>query len=305
MKPTVISSRCLKHIDLAAFNFDLSLVDLGEVFTAPSVCDQWTAFLARFLPIVDFHAPLKRVTIRNPTTHPVSPATRDLMSRRRAALAHSGHDSAEYRDINRAVRSAVRRDRRQDIERDIGDRGPSRVWQCIRAVVAGKRDGKSVRPDVSADEMNEFFVSVGPGVAAEIGARGTVPVTETRLPRVGACSFELSPVTREMLGHTVFSMRSSAACGADGVCIRMLRAGFPAIGDLILYIDNTCLTLLVAGSWLPLLVAGGLFRTPLDISGSYRSIFKFKRHSIHLKMIYISKKKKSKIRRRGIRGQKP
>ena len=37
------------------------------------------------------------------------------------------------------------------------------------------------------------------------------------------------------------------------------------------------LTLLVAGYWLPLLVArgggGGLFRTPLDISGSYRSIF--------------------------------
>ena len=34
------------------------------------------------------------------------------------------------------------------------------------------------------------------------------------------------------------------------------------------------LPLLVAGSWLPLLVAGGLFRTPLEISGSYRSIFK-------------------------------
>ena len=33
------------------------------------------------------------------------------------------------------------------------------------------------------------------------------------------------------------------------------------------------LTLLVAGSWLPLLVAGGLFRTPLEISGSNRSIF--------------------------------
>ena len=34
------------------------------------------------------------------------------------------------------------------------------------------------------------------------------------------------------------------------------------------------LTLLVAGSWLPLLVAGGLFRTPLDISKYNGPIFK-------------------------------
>ena len=51
---------------------------------------------------------------------------------------------------------------------------------------------------------------------------------------------------------------------------------------------NLSLTLLVAGSWLPLLVArGGLFRTPLDISGSYRSISKIQtafvspQHDLH------------------------
>ena len=241
VKPIVISSRDLKHIDLAAFNFDLGCVNWGEVFTAPTVSDQWNIFLTRFLPIVDIHAPLRKVTIRNPTAPPVSDATRDMMSRRRAALAHSGRDSAEYRELNRAVRSAVRHDRRHDIQREISERGPSSVWRCIRTVVAGKGDAGSVRPDASADQLNEFFVSVGPRVAAEIGERGPPPITETRLPRVGACSFSLSPVTREMLGHTVLGMRSSAACGADGVCIRMLRAGFPAIGDVILHIVNSCL----------------------------------------------------------------
>ena len=127
-------------------------------------------------------------------------------------------------------------------QREIGERGPARVWRCIRSVVAGKRDGGSVRPDATADQLNEFFVSVGPRVAAEIGARGPGPVTDTRLPRVGACSFELSPVTLEMLGHTIFGMRSSAACGTDGVCIRMLKIGFPAIGVPILHMINSCLT---------------------------------------------------------------
>ena len=42
-------------------------------------------------------------------------------------------------------------------------------------------------------------------------------------------------------GHTVLRMRNSAACGADGVCIRMLKTGFPAIG-VIIHIINPCIT---------------------------------------------------------------
>ncbi|KAF0304948.1 hypothetical protein FJT64_002607 [Amphibalanus amphitrite] len=52
------------------------------------------------------------------------------------SLARSGRDSAEYRELNRAVRSAVRSDRRRDIQREIGERGPARVWRCIKSVVA-------------------------------------------------------------------------------------------------------------------------------------------------------------------------
>ena len=37
-------------------------------------------------------------------------------------------------------------------------------------------------------------------------------------------------------------MRNSAACGADGVCIRMLKTGFPAIGGVTLHIINSCIT---------------------------------------------------------------
>ena len=50
----------------------------------------------------------------------------------------------------------------------------------------------------------------------------------------------------------------------------------------------------MAGSWLPLLVAGGLFRPSLtsrDVTGRFS---KFKRHSIPLNVIYISKMKNSK-----------
>ena len=60
------------------------------------------------------------------------------------------------------------------------------------------------------------------------------------------------------------------------------------------------LTLLVAGSWLPLLVAGGLFRTPLISPVLTGRFLKFKRHSFRLNMIYISKKKFQKFVEGGI-----
>ena len=240
-KPTVIFSRSFKRLDHPALYHDLLDVDWDYVFSAETVRDKWDAFLSFFVPVFDAHAPIKRVLIRNPTAPPVSAATRDLMSQRRAALRHSGRNSSDYKDLNRSVRAAVRRDRRAELRREIGERGPNKVWQCIRSVVAGKKDGPGVQPDISANDLNSYFVSVGPRVAAEIRAQNVPTDLNVRLSRVGACSFQPREITLDELEQTVFSMRNSGACGSDGVCVRMLKAGFPAIGGVILHIINTCL----------------------------------------------------------------
>ena len=243
-KPTVIQSRSFKRVDAHSLNCDLLDIDWGDVFNAATVSDQWQAFLNRFLPVMDDHAPLKNVTIRNPTAPPVSAATRDIMSQRRSALQCFGRESPEYKELNRSVRSAVRRDRRCELQRDISEQGVSKVWKCIRSVIAGKRDGQNVQPDLSADDLNSFFVSVGPRIATEIQTETRNPATDmqVRLPRVGACSFRPRTISLNELGRTIFHMRNSAACGADGVCIRMVKTGFPTIGGVILHIVNTCIT---------------------------------------------------------------
>ena len=164
------------------------------------------------------------------------------MNQRRAALRQLGRNSVTYKDLNRSVRAAVRRDRRGELQREISERGPNKVWQSIKTVIAGKKDGQNVQPDISPDDLNSFFVSVGPRIATEIQSTNTAPELNARLPRVGACSFKPRAISFGELGHTVFSMRNSAACGSDGVCIRMLKTGFPAIGGVLLHIINTCIT---------------------------------------------------------------
>ena len=83
---------------------DLLDVDWSYVFSAQIVRDKWDVFLSFFVPVFNAHAPIKRVSFRNPTAPPVSDATRDFMSQRRAAL-HSGCNSSDYKNLNRYVHS--------------------------------------------------------------------------------------------------------------------------------------------------------------------------------------------------------
>ena len=180
--------------------------------------------------------------VHNPSAPPVTAATKDLMASRRGALRTLGRDSSEYRDLNRAVRSAIRRDTRLAIESRIREQGPHTVWRNIRSVVAGRtRDDTS--PQLSPSALNEYFVSVGPRVAAEVaGAAEHAATLPCRLPRVGACGFSVSPIDLDTLTIALYSMRNSPACGSDGLCARALKAGFPAVGYIILHIINACLT---------------------------------------------------------------
>ena len=95
-----------------------------------------------------------------------------------------------------------------------------------------------------------FFVNVGPKVTAELSARGTAPDLPVRLPRVGACGFTVKPVSLECFHRTIFSMRNSAACGDDGLCIRVFKMSFPCVGHILLHIVNQCLiTSDIPSSW--------------------------------------------------------
>ena len=195
-----------------------------------------------FLPIVDLHAPMRSVRIRNARAPAVSAETKLLMSRRRGALATGGHVSAEYRDMNRAVRSAIRRDTCDDVRRQIREEGRGSMWKVIRSTVdSGKSDRKL--PDVTPDRLSDYFVSVGPRVANEVRAAGGRRDVPCRLPRVSACAFQLAPLTLSELRAIVYGMSGSAACGEDGVSILLVRRSFEAIGTVFLHLVNSSVSL--------------------------------------------------------------
>ena len=246
----VVRSRCLRRINEAALNRDLVNANWDEVFRAPSVSVMWANFLCTYIPTVDMHAPVRTVRIRNARALAVSGETKQLISRRRGALAAGGHGSAEYRELNRAVRSAIRRDTCEDVRWRISEEGRGSMWKVIRSTVdSGKSDRKL--PTVTPDRLNEYFVGVGPRVASEVrGMEGIRDAVPCRLPRVGACAFQLAPLTLSELRALVYGMNGSGACGEDGVSILLVRRSFEAIGTVLLHLVNSSISLSeVPDSW--------------------------------------------------------
>ena len=153
-----------------------------------------------------------------------------------------GHGSTEYRTANRAARSAFRAEKRKCVGERIREQGRACIWKSARDLVGSKRPDAQTPPSVSPDTLNDYFVSVGPRVAAELESCGPAPSLPTRLPRVGACAFSLHPISLQALHKIIFSMRNSPARGDDGICIRVLKLAFSAIGPVLLHLINMCIT---------------------------------------------------------------
>ena len=271
--PTVVQARLLRSIDTVSYHRDLLSCDFGAVFGSASVDDMWNALAAIVRGVTDRHAPLRNLRLRNPEAPPISDRTRALIIQRAAALRVNGHGSQEYRDVNRAVRSAIRADTRRDIADRIQTQGANTVWRNMRHIISGKTSNRSVSPAISAESLNEYFVSVGPRVSAEVAELGDAPDVPTRLPRVGACSFTLQPISLTELYHIVFTMRNSAACGEDGLCIRVFKLAFHPISPALLHIVNMSLTTSdIPDAWKHALVHPIFKSGDFDSPSNYRPI---------------------------------
>ena len=89
-KPNFTYSRRLHRISALGFHLSLCHTDWSPVFSRAGVAEQWTAITDLFLPILDFHAPLQRIKLHNPSAPPVSDSTLQLMARRHGLLARDG-----------------------------------------------------------------------------------------------------------------------------------------------------------------------------------------------------------------------
>ena len=231
-----VTARCWSRLDRDEVNRLLGAVDWSPVFASDDPEVQWDYFLTVTRPILDSVAPIKRRKVYNPTAPFITNDTKNLMARRRVALRQ--HDRESYKDLNRQVQSAIRRDSREELDRRLREAGPSGMWRVVRPVIGSKRQARTA-PSADADALNRYFVSVGPDTARQVDSSG--PELPVRLPRVATGRFQVAPISPDDLCRVVSRMRNSAACGADGLCIRFIKICLPSVHHVITHIVNSSL----------------------------------------------------------------
>ena len=261
-KKQVVTCRSTSKVNWDLLKLELSLTDWDQVTEASTVEVKSKHFTESFMTVVNAHAPVRSITIKNHTAPPLTAPTLQLLARRREAERNGGETS--YKILNRQCRAAMRRDCREDIARRLSEEGRSATWKITRSLLAGKRSVERPVPLVSVDYLNNFFATVGSRTSAVVNSTRNVPLL---LPRIATCSLKLRPVSFVELRRTVMTMRSTGTCGIDGIPTVFVKRTFAVIGHIILHVvNNSLITGHVPDSWKTALVypihKGGALNDP-------------------------------------------
>lgn len=261
-KRSVVMCRATARVDWDALRLDLALTDWSRVTAAASVEIKARHFTELLLTIINTHAPMKKVVIRNQTAPPLTAPTLELLARRREAERNGGETI--YKLLNRQCRAAIRRDCRDNIAQRLREDGRSATWKITRSLLSGKRDVERPVPLVAVDDLNGYFATIGTRTSAAVVSNRAVPVL---LPRILTCSFKVSTVSYDELRRTVRTLRNTGTCGIDGLPTIFVKRTFTVIGHVILNVVNNSLhTGHVPDSWKKALVypihKGGALNDP-------------------------------------------
>ena len=251
-RPSYRMLRDWRRIDLADFHADLDSINWGRAVPRSDPCElQWDKLVSSMEDVLNRHAPIRAVKIRNPAPPPITDDTRDLIVRRRQAIAAG--DETSYAALNTEVKRAIRGDYRSDIQRRVDEAPSSALWRQLRPIIAPKLSSPAQPENLTTDDLNRYFTSVGEETHETVirtfqeSGRTALP---PRLPRVHADALRLMPVSLEELKRTIYSIPHKTSV-ADGVLdIRLIKLAFPIIGRVLLQVINrSIVSETVPNSW--------------------------------------------------------
>ena len=274
-RPMYKTRRNWRAMNVTNFISDVRGVDWNAVIRSDDTCEsQWDNFRSAMHCILDVHAPVRRVRVHNPTPPPVSDDTLELMALRRDAK-NSG-DLETYRALNVTTKRAIREDQRAAITQRVNDAPPSQLYRQLRPVIAPKRGAPTQPVNLTCDELNDYFTSIGTEtrdkVMAEFNRSGREQMS-VRLPRVNTGALNIMPVTLDQLRRVLFSLPSKAECSEDDIPLSILKISFEVIGrQLLKIINKSIVSETVPSSWKSAIVLPLHKRNDPSVSSNFRPI---------------------------------
>ncbi len=232
-KPSVsyICTRSYKNYESDRLLADLQQVPWYEISLVDDVNEMLALFNERFLDVLEKHAPVKIVKIKNRRCPFVNTEIRKLMKHRdgiltvaRCTRLHSEWE--KYRELRNIVKSKLRKAEREYVRMEL-DRSKkiSSKWKIIRNCIPRKettqqvytRDHKEV-----VNEFNQFFISVGARAAED--SLSLIDLYNLPAPSTSGSTvipeshkFHFEPVMCREVRRIVMAFQSNKAPGYDKV----------------------------------------------------------------------------------------
>ena len=251
IKPPVksIQRRSFKNVDSAKFNEDLTSLPWSVLDIFDDVDDKLAVFESLFKDVLDLHAPLKTVRIKNNPAPWISRSIRDDMDTRnkllkKFRLQRTLSNWEAYKSQRNRVTARQRLAKKNYFHRLIlNNSHPSIIWQSLKLAIGSQNKSKPCSTFKSDDafiatRLNNHFVSIStcdsdlPPPSAKYAIK--TPLT-------------LSPVTPDWCEETLSKLKPNKSTGPDTIPSLALKISSSSISQPLSSIINTS----IASSYFP------------------------------------------------------
>ncbi len=256
-KPSVsyICTRSYKNYESNRLLADLQQVPWYEIPLVDDVNEMLALFNERFLDVLEKHAPVKTVKIKNRRCPFVNTEIRELMKHRdsilkvaRCTKLHS--DWEKYRELRNIVKSKLREAEREYVRMELErSHNISSKWKIIRNCIPRKETTQQVYTrdhNEVANEFNQFFISVSARAAED--SLSLIDLYNLPSPSTSGSTvipeshkFHFEPVMCREVRRIVMAFQSNKAPGYDKVRMSTVKEALPCILPVLTDLVNRSL----------------------------------------------------------------
>ena len=262
-KPQVIRKRCYKRFNIEDFLTDVLHSDINSIITAQN--DLETAaelFEYEFCAILDFHAPIKTIQIRNNYCPYLSEETKIEIANRNAlkkAATKTGDPLLlrEYKNKVKSVKKAVKNDKKQaEILSLHSNVSAKTAWSMANQILGVKKSlaprlllypdeskGTTSNPLDIASILNDFFLNKvkslrNKSLQEPVGDPISRLSDWLRKRDTPIRPFKITNIDIKMLRIFIKKMKGGRSCGSDNIDSYSLKLAAPLVEDALLHIIN-------------------------------------------------------------------
>ena len=268
-KPIQRIVRTFKHFDIESFHSDLSNVNWEQIYKYDDVNVAYTAFYNILIQICDKHAPFILYNASRKKHIPKSPwistgiiksinKKHNLYKQYRASNFNE-ECGRKYKRYRNALTTVIKNAKRMYYTNlfDINKNNVGKTWETINDIISGGRgtcrkndieklvihDDESEKVVTSnediADELNKFFVSVGPNLAGKIQSSNLG--FENYLGERNKNLMFWTPICEKEVLDNLSALDVKKSQGYDNLSVRLLKDSAHFLAPPLTYIFNLSL----------------------------------------------------------------